>query len=147
MAVTSAPVACRRPRRAGQAQARGSGGGGRLCLLIAATSVIGNSRQRTRARACASSERVRPASALPIVRLRSGSAYHLVEDAMPRRSPRRLDRPYLLSLTVAALALAAVRSPVLAQGEVPADAPYLNAALPIEQRVQDLISRMTLEEK
>ncbi len=70
-----------------------------------------------------------------------------LEDAMPRRSPRRFDRRFLLSLTAAALALAAARSPVLAQGEVPADAPYLNTALPVEQRVTDLIHRMTLEEK
>ena len=31
--------------------------------------------------------------------------------------------------------------------QVPADAPYLNPKLPIEQRVNDLIARMTLEEK
>ena len=66
---------------------------------------------------------------------------------MPRRSPRRPHRSYLLSLGVAALAIAAARSPVLAQGEVPADAPYLNPTLPVDQRVNDLVSRMTLEEK
>src|SRR5690348_8522823 len=31
--------------------------------------------------------------------------------------------------------------------EVPANAPYKNSALPLEQRVDDLVSRMTLEEK
>src|SRR5580700_9113610 len=30
---------------------------------------------------------------------------------------------------------------------IPADAPFLNPALPTDQRVNDLISRMTLEEK
>ncbi len=70
-----------------------------------------------------------------------------LEDAMPRGRRRRFDRPYLLSLTVAALAIVAARSPVLAQGEVPGEAPFLNPALPVAERVQDLISRMTLEEK
>jgi beta-glucosidase len=37
-------------------------------------------------------------------------------------------------------------SPLFAQ-EVPADAPFLNPKLPVEQRVNDLVSRMTLEEK
>ena len=32
-------------------------------------------------------------------------------------------------------------------GAVPADAPYKNAALPVEKRVADLLGRMTLEEK
>jgi beta-glucosidase len=53
----------------------------------------------------------------------------------------------LLSLPVAVLALWAGRSPVRAQGGAPAEAPYLNPALPVAQRVSDLISRMTLEEK
>lgn len=34
-----------------------------------------------------------------------------------------------------------------AQTPVPADAPYKNSALPVEKRVADLLSRMTLEEK
>ncbi len=66
---------------------------------------------------------------------------------MPRRSPRPFPGSSLLSLTVAVLALAGGRSPVAAQGEVPANAPYLNAALPVTERVKDLVSRMTLEEK
>jgi len=43
--------------------------------------------------------------------------------------------------------LCAVISPALRAQQVPADAPYLNPKLPVEQRVDDLISRMTLEEK
>ncbi|HEX9105842.1 MAG TPA: glycoside hydrolase family 3 C-terminal domain-containing protein [Longimicrobiales bacterium] len=66
---------------------------------------------------------------------------------MPCRNPRGLHSRYLRSLTVAALALAAGRAPLVAQGEVPADAPFLNPALPVDQRVNDLISRMTLAEK
>ena len=38
-------------------------------------------------------------------------------------------------------------SPVLSAQQVPADAPYLNPNLPVEQRVDDLISRMSLDEK
>jgi len=37
--------------------------------------------------------------------------------------------------------------PSLAQTAVPADAPYKNSSLPVEQRVSDLLGRMTLEEK
>ena len=47
-------------------------------------------------------------------------------------------------LLLGTVALAAV--PIFAQ-QVPADAPYKNADLPIERRVDDLVSRMTLEEK
>jgi beta-glucosidase len=36
---------------------------------------------------------------------------------------------------------------VAAAQTVPADAPYRNPATPVEQRVADLLSRMTLEEK
>ena len=36
---------------------------------------------------------------------------------------------------------------LLAQSAVPADAPYKNAATPVEERVKDLLNRMTLEEK
>jgi len=43
--------------------------------------------------------------------------------------------------------LSAVISPALCAQQVPADAPYLNPKLPLEQRVDDLISRMTLDEK
>ena len=41
----------------------------------------------------------------------------------------------------------ALGPPAHAQQEAPANAPYMNPALPLEQRVDDLIGRMTLEEK
>ena len=43
--------------------------------------------------------------------------------------------------------LAAAGTPALRAQQGGADAPYLNPGVPIEQRVDDLISRMTLEEK
>ena len=55
------------------------------------------------------------------------------------------------SPSLAALALLANlhRPPLLSQAPppVPADAPYKNAATPVEERVKDLLGRMTLEEK
>ena len=51
---------------------------------------------------------------------------------------------------VGALLLSSLSTVVTAQQtspEVPANAPYKNPALPLEQRVNDLVSRMTLEEK
>ena len=52
----------------------------------------------------------------------------------------------IVAVIVAGLALVPSRLP--AQGVTPpSTAPYLNPALPIEKRVDDLISRMTLEEK
>jgi beta-glucosidase len=52
----------------------------------------------------------------------------------------------IIAVTLAGLAIAPSRLP--AQAVTPSsNAPYLNPALPIEQRVDDLISRMTLEEK
>ncbi len=59
---------------------------------------------------------------------------------MHRQFCRTLDRCVLL----ASLLVVGSSAPVQAQGE---PAPYLNPALPVEQRVNDLISRMTLEEK
>ena len=53
----------------------------------------------------------------------------------------------MLGACMALLALAGIGSPARAQETVPADVPYLKASLPVEQRVKDLISRMTLEEK
>jgi beta-glucosidase len=45
-------------------------------------------------------------------------------------------------------ALSAIASPIFAQQAAPPDdAPYKNPKLPTDQRVKDLISRMTLEEK
>jgi beta-glucosidase len=52
--------------------------------------------------------------------------------------------------TPAALLLACwllTAAPVPAQTAVPADAPYKNPATPVEERVKDLLARMTLEEK
>jgi beta-glucosidase len=43
--------------------------------------------------------------------------------------------------------LCAVTCPALSAQQASADAPYLNPKLPVEQRADDLISRMTLEEK
>jgi beta-glucosidase len=40
-----------------------------------------------------------------------------------------------------------ITAAVLAQSSVPASAPYTNPAQPVEKRVADLLSRMTLEEK
>ena len=45
------------------------------------------------------------------------------------------------------LLVSAAMSPAGSAQQAPADAPYLNPKLPIEQRVDNLISRMTLEEK
>ncbi|HET7260107.1 MAG TPA: glycoside hydrolase family 3 C-terminal domain-containing protein [Candidatus Acidoferrum sp.] len=47
----------------------------------------------------------------------------------------------------AGLLLCASISPALFAQELPANPPYLNPKLPVAQRVDDLISRMTLEEK
>jgi len=54
----------------------------------------------------------------------------------------RLFSLYLIFLVGVALTL-----PLHAQQEASAQAPYMNPALPLEQRVDDLIGRMTLEEK
>jgi beta-glucosidase len=43
--------------------------------------------------------------------------------------------------------LCVLMSPALYAQQTPADAPYLNPKVPVEQRADDLISRMTLEEK
>jgi beta-glucosidase len=54
-------------------------------------------------------------------------------------------RPLVL---VSAILLAALGSARLsAQPAAPSDAPYRNPAIPVERRVSDLLSRMTLEEK
>jgi beta-glucosidase len=48
----------------------------------------------------------------------------------------------ILILTVLVAGAAAAHSQ-----DVPSNAPYKNAKLPVEQRVQDLLGRMTVEEK
>ena len=67
---------------------------------------------------------------------------------MPRHLLRLPQRHFLLGLFLAVLiALPALaQTPSTAQ-TAPANAPYLNPSLPVEQRVNDLVSRMTLEEK
>jgi len=85
-----------------------------------------------------------------IVPLRSSRAISeetLQEDGMLRRISWSSNRHYLRSLPLALVAIVVGHFPLIAQDAAPADAPYLNPALPVEQRVQDLISRMTLEEK
>ncbi len=52
-----------------------------------------------------------------------------------------------LILAVLAVASISLRAQSAASSPVPVDAPYKNASLPVEQRVKDLLSRMTLEEK
>jgi beta-glucosidase len=56
-------------------------------------------------------------------------------------------RVRVVSSALGVLAGLALAFPVLAQKEASAQAGYLNPALPVEQRVDDLIGRMTLEEK
>ncbi|HYU84987.1 MAG TPA: glycoside hydrolase family 3 protein [Kribbellaceae bacterium] len=80
--------------------------------------------------------------------------------ASPRKRMMSLAVPLVLAGTLAASALTAAATPVTqsagssyrtdAQGRtlIKNDGqPYLNAALPVAQRVDDLLSRMTLEEK
>ena len=65
---------------------------------------------------------------------------------MSRRNPR-LQQRRQFTLPVTVLALMIAPAPGMAQEPVPANAPYLNPSVPIERRVNDLITRMTLEEK
>jgi len=57
------------------------------------------------------------------------------------------DRRTFLGGLMTAAALAPMRAAAQTQDRPPADAPYRNPALPVEQRVEDLLQRMTLEEK
>ncbi|HXR32748.1 MAG TPA: glycoside hydrolase family 3 C-terminal domain-containing protein [Verrucomicrobiae bacterium] len=60
----------------------------------------------------------------------------------------KLFTKYFAIFALVLAGFAAAPSRLTAQGVTPpANAPYLNPALPIDQRVNDLISRMTLEEK
>jgi beta-glucosidase len=56
---------------------------------------------------------------------------------------RRLFSPSLAAIAVATC----FHSSMLSAQSVPADAPYKNPSTPVERRVQDLLSRMTVEEK
>jgi beta-glucosidase len=68
-------------------------------------------------------------------------SYVSLHKSSPTKTGTRLGLlPYLLALCVC-LPLHAQRS------KMPQTLPYMNPALPIEQRVDDLIHRMTLEEK
>src|SRR6476646_4503480 len=51
------------------------------------------------------------------------------------------------TLLVAGVFLCAATSPSLSAQQAPANAPYLDPKVSVEQRAADLISRMTLEEK
>jgi beta-glucosidase len=55
--------------------------------------------------------------------------------------------PRLFAQAAPPAAAAQAPSASQAQAPVPADAPYKNAGLPVDQRVSDLLSRMTLDEK
>jgi beta-glucosidase len=54
---------------------------------------------------------------------------------------------FVLPISFAALGVTFLRAQAPERAEVPANAPYKNTALPVDQRVQDLLKRMTLEEK
>ncbi|MFS2291137.1 MAG: glycoside hydrolase family 3 protein [Actinomadura sp.] len=68
-----------------------------------------------------------------------------------RRVSTRIGRSVVALATVAALPSAVAAQPALAAPPpapaVPANAPYLNPRLPVSKRVDDLLRRMTLEEK
>lgn len=65
-----------------------------------------------------------------------------------RRVSTRIGRSVVALATVAALPSAVAAQPALAAPPAPpANAPYLNPRLPVSQRVDDLLRRMTLEEK
>src|SRR5215470_2067468 len=71
----------------------------------------------------------------------------------PESAPCREDLRFVtghmrnkIRLSICALFCATIYPPLFAQ-QSPADPPYKNPNLPVEQRVDDLVSRMTLEEK
>src|ERR1700689_4459378 len=68
------------------------------------------------------------------------------------RSPRISGEKMKTKIFAAAIFLAIIATigiapPIFAQDTVPDNAPYKDPKLPTDQRVKDLISRMTLEEK
>src|SRR5262252_9375006 len=71
------------------------------------------------------------------------------EASSPKRNKEIFMRVRLLSASIVAfLIVACTRTHVMGQASNSAAAlPYLNPSLPVETRVNDLISRMTLEEK
>src|SRR5579871_2308315 len=64
-----------------------------------------------------------------------------------RKSHCPAEQMKLKAILLAAAFLFGGKFAVLIAQEVAPDAPYLNSNLPVEQRVNDLISRMTLDEK
>ncbi|TDE27147.1 glycoside hydrolase family 3 protein [Actinomadura sp. 6K520] len=66
-----------------------------------------------------------------------------------RRAGTRIGRTLVALATITALPSAAAAQPALATtpSAAPADAPYLDQRLPVPKRVDDLLGRMTLEEK
>src|SRR5579871_3191413 len=64
-----------------------------------------------------------------------------------RKSHSPAEQMKLKAILLAAAFLFGGKFAVLIAQEVAPDAPYLNSNLPVEQRVNDLISRMTLDEK
>jgi len=61
--------------------------------------------------------------------------------------PMSNSRALLIGSLLALLVTPVLAYPLLAQQEGTAQAPYVNPSLPLDQRVDDLIGRMTLEEK
>jgi beta-glucosidase len=66
---------------------------------------------------------------------------------MLRRAHCSIHERFLLSFPLLFLFSSLGASPLVAQQQAPGNAPYLNPAVSVQQRVDDLISRMTLEEK
>jgi beta-glucosidase len=66
----------------------------------------------------------------------------------PRRDPRVRGHVRKLSLVTAAFAVAALVATTTSAGAAPAgDVPYLDSRAPLQTRVEDLLRRMTLQEK
>ena len=59
--------------------------------------------------------------------------------------PRSRRRP--IALVVALLAVAGFASPFGARAQAPAELPFRNPDLPVEKRIDDLLGRLTLDEK
>src|SRR3972149_541829 len=67
---------------------------------------------------------------------------------MPRPFSSLLHRNHAFGLLLAFALTSPAQTQTSSPGQpAPAKAPYLDPSLPVEQRVNDLVSRMTLEEK
>jgi beta-glucosidase len=73
------------------------------------------------------------------------ASFNPPQECQPMRCTLRFS--FLLLLSSAALPLTSLCAQAPEPAAVPANAPYKNTALPVDQRVQDLLKRMTLEEK